>query len=805
MKKILMICLLTITSFSIVYGQRSFTTYYDVMDMQMASPGAFKSGLYGFDNPAMLNYNNSNFDLSLLLSDQGGKILDFNRFGFFYGSQNSGFGILNNDFGNNGYTDYRTSIGFGDKIFGLGLTYGWTNTKGNVKRSNNMMAVGALYRPSSYFSLAGNYSFALDNRDAETVVELGFRPLGNEIITVYADASQLNEQKIDDMNWSLGAIIEPLPGIRINARRFMKSEMMTLGVNVSFGNSDLSAINVMNSDNNTMSSTYGFRVGGKDRTILEDVISAKHYAILDLNANIKYVKNVFFDNSLTFLKILDALDEAAKDKSIKGIIVNATEFTASKVMMWEIRNKLEEIKKSGKRVVIFIERANIDLYHFASVADYIVLDPLGYVGLEGYSLGRSFYKNLLAKADIGYEEFRYFKYKSAAENYSRDKFSEGDREQRQRLVDDWYDLAKKEITESRRNLTTSFDDLVNNKIGYLAKDALDNKLVDKFDRWNNLEKFMQEYDRGVSVRNIFASEMYPEPIDDKWGDDEKRIAVIYAEGVCDLNDGIQARMLSGLLRRAYEMSSIKAIVLRVDSPGGDAMASDFISQIIKDNKGKKPLVVSQGAVAASGGYWLSMEADKIVAAPNTISGSIGVIGAWFYDKGLKDSMGITYDLVKKGKYSDIGNSFTLPFLPLGLPVRNLNEDEKSQRETQIKTLYKEFVDRVATARKMTYEKVDEIAQGRVWTGNDAKKNGLVDEIGGLYDAIKIAKGLAGIPENKQIRIEQYQSGKLFDLSAFLGGVLGINIPKVNNEFNDLMFLMNNNGIPMPATSIDYWK
>lgn len=809
MKKNVLYLTLLILSITNIYSQtgsqRSFTTYYDLVDFQMASPGAFKTGLWGFDNPAMLNYNNSNFDLAFLVNDMGQKLFDFNKYGFFYSSKQSGFGIMTVNIGDNSYTDYRTSLGFGSKVFGLGLTYGWTNTSGNIRRSNNMMAVGALYRPISYLSIAGNYSFALDNRDAETVVELGIRPLGNELITLYADASQLNEQNIKDINWSAGIILEPVPGVRINARRFMKTEGITLGVNLSFGNSDLSNINLLNSDNSLISSTYGIRFGGKDRTVLEDVIARQEYKILDLSSNIKYIKNVFFDNSQTLLKILDALDEASNNKNVKGIVVNATQLSASRTMLWEIREKLKEIKSKGKKVIVFIDRANIDIYHFASVGDEVVIDPLGFVSIEGYSLGRSFYKKLLDKSDIGYEEFRYFKYKSAAENFSREEFSEGDREQRQRLVDDWYELAKNEILESRKGVTDNFDNLVNDQMGFMPEEAQQKKLVDKFDRWNNLQKFMREYDNTAGLKNIFADDMYPEPIDNKWGEDEKSIAVIYAEGACDLNTGIRARMLSDVLRMAYEKSSIKAIVLRVDSPGGDAMASDYISKLIQENKGKKPLIVSQGSVAASGGYWLSMEADKIVAAPNTITGSIGVIGAWIYDKGLKDSLGITYDYVKKGKYADLGNSFTLPFIPIGLPVRNLNKDEIEQREKMIKTLYKDFVSRVAKARKMDYEKVDEIAQGRIWTGNDALKIGLVDNLGTLIDAINLAKEAAGIPKNKKVNIKEYPTGQFFDFSALFGSIFGFNIPKAKTEFDDLKFLIENNGIPMPILSIDYWK
>lgn len=805
MKKILVATVIFLMTLNISLSQKSFTTYYELMDLQISAPGAYKSGLYGFDNPAMLNYNHSDFDLAFLVNDRGDNIWNFDRTGLFYGSGNFGFGVVNNKFGDYGYTDYRTSIGFGDRIFGMGITYGWTSTSGNIQRSSNMMAVGGLYRPNSYVSLAGNYSFALDNRDAEIVAELGVRPFGNEKLTLFADASQLNEQDFKDIDWSAGFVFEPLPGIRLNARRFMKSEISTFSVNISSGHSDLTAIGISDKDYKFTSNTFGIRIGGLDRTMVDDVLMSRYYGVLNLNSEIKLVKNVFFDESMTLLSILDALDRASYEKAMKGVIVNATQFSASRSVMWEIRSKLEDLKKSGKTIVVFIDRANIDLYHFASVADYLVLDPMGMIMLEGYAMGRSYYKRLLEKADIGYEEFRYYKYKSAAENFSREDFSEGEREQKQKIVDDWYDLAKTEITKSRRNLADNYENLVNNQMGFLAADAMENKLVDKFDRWNNLEKFMKEYDRTVGLRNIFNINRYPEPFDDKWGDDEKKIAVIYAEGVCDLNSGINARSLADILRANYENSSVSAIVLRVESPGGDALASDYISKIISEFKGKKPLIVSQGQLAASGGYWLSMEADKIVSAPNTLTGSIGVIGAWFYDKGLKDSMGISYDFVKKGKYADVGASYTLPFIPIGLPVRNLTEDEISQREKQIRALYKEFVTKVAKSRNMTFEKVDELAQGRVWTGSDAQKNGLVDEIGSLYTAIQIAKLKAGIPADKKVKFVEYPAGKYFDLSMLLGGIINVNIPKITNEFDDIKFLMNNNGSPMPVLSIDYWK
>ncbi|MBX3044046.1 MAG: signal peptide peptidase SppA [Candidatus Kapabacteria bacterium] len=803
MKNIYIAVTILFCTFLNSYSQSSFTTYYELMDLQAGSPGAFKSGLYGFDNPALLNYNHSDFDLLLLANDRGGELFDFNRTAAFYSSRGFGFGILNNKFGDQGYTDYRISSGFGDRIFSMGFTYGWTSTRGGIDRSSNMMAVGGLYRPNAYLSIGGNYSFALDNSDDELVGEVGIRPFGNELITLFADASRLKGQDFEDVNWSAGVIVEPLAGIRINARHFAAMEMTTVGVNISSGLNGLLGINVMDKGGKSLSNTYGIRVGGMDRTMIEDVLLSKYYATLDLSSGVKYVKNMWFDNSQTLLNILTAIDKAGNDKSAMGIVINATQFSASRSIMWEIRNKLDEAKSKGKKIIIFIERANIDQYHFASVADEIVLDPQGGVTLEGFAMGRSFYKNLLEKADIGYEELRFYKYKSAAESYSRENFSAGDREQRQRIVDEWYELVKNDVSNSRKSISGNFDNLVNDELGYLAKDALDKKLVDKLDRWNNIKKFMKNYDRNTGVRSIYNIDKYPMPFDDKWGDSEKRIAVIYAEGVCALNSGINARLLSEILRKNYESSSVSAIVLRIDSPGGDAMASDYISSVIAEYKGKKPLIVSQGQVAASGGYWLSMEADKIFAAPNTITGSIGVISSWFYDKGLKDSLGITYDIVKKGKYADLGASYQLPFIPIGLPLRNFTEDERNQREKQIRALYNEFVTKVAESRKMTYEKVDELGEGRVWTGTDAIKNGLIDEIGTLYDAIQFAKSEAGIPKDKKVKLLEFPTGNLFDFTSFLGNIFSVNIPRIDSSFEELKFLLENNGNPMPVMSIDY--
>jgi protease-4 len=367
---------------------------------------------------------------------------------------------------------------------------------------------------------------------------------------------------------------------------------------------------------------------------------------------------------------------------------------------------------------------------------------------------------------------------------------------------------------------------VDSKIGYFASDAIAEKLVDETGRWMDMQKKISREYRLAGVVPIGYREYLQEPIDDQWGAPKKKIAVYYLTGVCDMDDGIKAREAAETIKWILENPSYSALILRVDSPGGDAMASDYIAKVIRDRKDNtrvgyvsynrsfwsffaykkeiKPVIVTQGMVAASGGYWLSMDADEIISSPFTVTGSIGVIGAWVYDKGLQDTLGISYEMVKRGKYSDMGQSYTLPIIPIGLPLRNLTTDELDQRTIEIMALYDQFTTLVADGREMTKDNVEVVSQGRIWTGADANKIGLVDKIGGLDDAIKIAKEKAGIKEGERYSIVEFPAPKMFDLIPFISNMVGINVEKTKQEINTLDFLLQNNGKPMPMLSIDYW-
>jgi len=786
-----------------IFSQKSFQTYYQLSDFMQASPGAFRLGLNGYQNPSILNYNTFPFEMNLLVSEGTSKKLDFDRWGLFYSGGNFGFGAITNKFGDKGVTDYRLSWGFGSTKFGLGLAYGWSGGDADFFGRKSLYNIGLLLRPIPELSIAGNYMKSTVSNDAEVVAEIAVRPIGTYPLAVFADASLLNDQSIEDVNWSAGLSWEIVDGIRVNGRYF-KNESMSLGIDLSFGRTGISSISQFNKGGEYAYNTYGIRLTGKDRTIFDEIIKPKFYARLNLTGSPSYVKYQLFDNSVTLFDILNTIDLAKNNPYIHGLVVNTAEFTANRAILWEIREKLLDFKSTGKKLIVFLERANMDIYALATVADEIIMEEIGSIELAGYSMGRSYYKKMFDNIGLGFQELRYFKYKSAVESYSRENFSEGDKEQRQRMIDEWYDITTSMISSARKISKNQLDEMINKMPFYSGKEALDNKLVDKLARITDLDSIAKSTDKTIQAI-VPASFLFEEPlpIDDQWAYEKDEIAIIYAIGACDLNTGISARKLVGDLQRAYNNPRVKAIVLRVDSPGGDGLASDYIAKVVRDNKNKKPLIVSQGFVAASGGYWLSMDADVIVSTPVTITGSIGVISGYLYDKGLKDSIGITYDIVKRGKFSDLGSSYTFPIIPIGFPVRPMTDEEVQINKDYILKFYEEFVQKVANGRKMDVSKVKEVAQGRIWSGRDAKNLGLVDQLGGLYDAINIAREKAGIPKNKQIKYKEYPKGGLFDFSIFTPKLLGINIEKPKSEIEKLKFLFENNGKAMPIIPIDW--
>jgi protease-4 len=800
MKDLVISLLLVIIFCPLLIAQQKSPSYYEVNNFSLTPAGALKYGLYGYDNPAILTYLHQP-DFYFTWNDMSGDFNDFNNWGLFAAIPNFGFSVVSFGDRYNSATDYNFSAALGGPSFSFGAGYSWTSGESEVFNRSNQITIGSLVRLNRFFSF-GLTAFLPDKGEKEGVIDLSLRPLGNQFITLFGDYIFTNDEVRKKTYWSAGAVVEPLDGIRIIGRYF-EGKSFNIGTQISFGNLGLNYQSHFGSNEKHAYNTYGIRIGAYDRSVFPEMLGRDKYIEMNLYGGIKYQNYRLFDDSNTLIDILNQIDAAKKDNTVRGIAINLSGISANREMMWEIREKLQEVKNLGKKIVLYADRLNMDSYHLASIADKIILDPVGNITLEGYVHGRTFYKGALEKLGIGFTELRYFKYKSAAESFARDKMSEADREQRQRLVDEFYRIAKTDICYSRNFTSEKFEQLVNDFALFSAVEALEQGLVDTLGRWDTVTDIIKVLNNNEAILVSAASlEEFNLPRDDHWGS-KPVIAVIYAIGGTQLDEGIKARSLVKHVDAAVKNSNVKAIVMRVDSPGGDGLASDLIAEALKKAKGKKPVIVSQGYVAASGGYWLSMYADTIVAAPNTITGSIGVIGMWVYNKDLKENLGLSTDFVKVGKFSDLTFGATIPLLGLTIPDRNLNDEELSKAEINIKSIYKNFVNKVASGRNKSFDQIDEIGQGRVWSGADGLKNGLVDILGGLDDAIRIAVERAGL-KNKKYEIVEMPGRPLINFNQFIPSFVPGFIKLDNDPFlKDLNLRIMNNGLPMPVLPMDF--
>jgi protease IV len=782
-----------------VTAQSTITPYHERNDFLFTSPGAMKFGLYGYDNPALLSYVRQP-DLVFTWNDANDST---NRWGMFFGIPNAGFGMIREKIGGIAVADYHLSFAAGDRTLSTGISYGWTVANDPALDKSSLLTLGTLFRPLPFISAGATYTSALNTKGYEFAGDIAARPLGSELVTIFADYILHRTPQLDQNMWSAGFAVEALPGIRLTARYF-NTEAYTLGVQLSLGRLGVESQAHYDINQKHTYNSYGIRLGAYDRNIFDGtLLTKKVFVEINRPMHVDYQRYILFDNTQTLTGLLDALDAARNDAAVAGIALNTSGMEADAEKLWELREKLKDLKSSGKKVFVFVDRADINLYHFASVADKIVMDPLGMMMLNGFVAGRTFLKGTLEKIGLGFDEWRFFKYKSANESLSRDNMSDADREQRQKLVDDWYKIAKDEICESRHLTPGQFDTLANEHVLFLAQQAKEKGLIDSIGRWEAVQDLVkQETGSDASFVSSGSLKKFNLPYDNYWSE-PPQIAVIYALGVCDMDQGIAARRLVKNVEAAADNSNVKAIVLRIDSPGGDAMASDYIAEAMKKAKGKKPIIVSQGFVAASGGYWLSMYADTIVAAPGTITGSIGVIGGWMYNKELKEKLGMSTDFVKAGAHADLGFGMTLPLVGVRIPDRNLTSEERAVAESTIKTMYKEFVEKVSLGRKKQVNDIEPIAQGRIWSGLDGKQNGLVDILGGLEMALNIAKERAHISKDQDVTIIEMPKKGMLDFSMFMPKLFGIETNSASDPTIELLkFRLQHNGEPLPMLPLE---
>ena len=481
----------------------------------------------------------------------------------------------------------------------------------------------------------------------------------------------------------------------------------------------------------------------------ETVVKKNSVMMLDLNGtlvertqeSLEGILSMFTgDNSNVYGldDILASIKKAKENENIKGIYIQASALGSPYASLQAIRNALTDFKESGKFIVAYSDGYTQGLYYLSSVTDKVILNPKGMIEWRGIASAPIFYKDLLQKVGIEMQIFKVGTYKSAVEPFIATEMSPANREQVTEFIGSIWGQVVSGVSASRNISPDSLNAYADRMLMfYPAEESVKCGLADTLIYKNNVRDYLKQLanvDKDDRLLILGLDDMINVKKNvpkDKSGD---IVAVYYASGeITDQSgsaaseDGIVGNKVIRDLRKLKDDKDVKAVVLRVNSPGGSAFASEQIWHAVKELKAEKPVIVSMGDYAASGGYYISCVADTIIAEPTTLTGSIGIFGMVPNVKELADKVGITYDVVKTNKFADFGNL-----------MRPFNNDERTLMQMMITEGYDTFLTRCAEGRHMTKEAIGKIAEGRVWTGETAKKLGLVDELGGIDKALDIA-------------------------------------------------------------------
>ncbi|MCX7837698.1 MAG: signal peptide peptidase SppA [candidate division WOR-3 bacterium] len=644
-------------------------------------------------------------------------------------------------------------------LFGIGLPVSKNLFLGYrykfIEKFNDTNHLASLtFRPTNFLSFSLNYDF-----DKNFNFGIGLRPI-SEKINFYFDYYK-NSQYI------LGSEIEIFNGFLLKGE-IRKEKNINLNFGLSFS-----------LPNFKISSKYG-----KKNKEIELFLSKERYPTIFKKSK-KLIEIVFsgnydedyYEQSLFFKKrepkfylLIKNLEEILRREDVYGVFIRLKNYYLSPTQYEELREIFLEMKNKGKKIIFYADYyKSLIEYQFVSLADYLILNKGGEVVIPGILLKRYYIKRLLEKLGAEVEDLAIGKYKSARELFTREKMSEEDKEQLNEILDIIYSKVKENIKEARIK-ERDLDSLIN-YYGYfneeLAKefDFIDTVLYPK-----EIDEFLKKYTKVKKVK--MERYLKEKEIERSWLKKKKRIALVIAEGtIVDGKSGYDPTPLIGgkyigsetmedIFKRLEKDKSIKAVIFRINSGGGSASASEIIANAVKKCNEKKPVIVSMGNVAASGGYYIASLSKKILANYSTITGSIGIFSIKFVAKNLyEDKLGITFDYLKRGEMADAQTEF-----------RHYTEREREIFMKQLEWWYDKFISRVSEGRNLNKKYVDSIGQGRVWIGYKAKELGLVDEIGSLRKAIEIAKEEAKIKKDEEVEIVLYPKEERRFLFSF---------PKVN--------------------------
>ena len=445
--------------------------------------------------------------------------------------------------------------------------------------------------------------------------------------------------------------------------------------------------------------------------------------------------------------ILLAIDKAAKNENVKGLYLDIADFSAAPASMKEIRNALKAFKETGKFMAAYADNYTNGTYYLASVSDQVAMNPQGMLGLTGLTMNTVFFKDALDKLGVEMQVFKVGTFKSAVEPYINTKMSDANRLQMTQMSGSiWTDMLS-DIGTSRKLDVSVLNRFADEGLFFAESEkAYELGLVDTLVYKSSVDTLLKVL-AGDDYKSVSLKAMKNATADEDYS--SNKIAIVYAVGAIDggNDEDMESDKIAETLLDMANDDAIKAVVLRVNSPGGSAYGSEQIWHAASLVKAKKPLIVSMGDYAASGGYYISCVADTIVAQPTTITGSIGIFGLLPNFKGLTEKIGVAFDGVKTNEFADFG-----------MVMRPVTVSERALFQNYVNRGYELFVKRCADGRGMSAEAIKAIAEGRVWTGVDAQKNGLVDVLGGLDTAVKIAVEKAGL---KDYNLKEYPAKKNF--------------------------------------------
>ena len=667
---------------------------------------------------------------------------------------------------NTGDTAQRfLTVGVGGEVVG-GLSAGFAGRLPAGEWARTEAIAGILWRPHSAVSLAGVYQAdAHDNWSLHPGV--GLRPLAirqgsdqyGHRLTVHADASYSDAGAVGDWYGITQVAVEAevLPGLALSGSyNHEGSWSIGLGFAAGFSRSDTSVL--FNSDRELQTGMVaaGFSTSQYQLPPAQKSSRLIEYSGLQLIGELPAYQRIggfaFSDGSRPFAEFVDEIDLLAMDPSVAGILFTNPVFSGNLAQISEIALALRRFRAAGKTVVFSMEQADNMTYLAAAWgADEIYLRPIGSLYIEGFSSTQLYFRDLLERFGIQAVGFESHPAKSANHPFTRSGMSDESRENMERLVSDVFDVYMGMIAEGRGDkLTQDPYELWDRAPYLLAADAEQAGLIDGRLYHYQVEKLLREQYPGVR----FESPVHANIRDPRWKQPRlPRIALLYAVGPILSGEGmlgssIGSETLARQIRNAREDDSIDAILLRVSSGGGSALASDVIArEVYRTTRGDnpKPLVVSMGDVAASGGYYISAYADSIFAYPSTITGSIGVTMASFFLHDLLEEWDINVESIAT---SDSGYFLN--------PLQPLDEQHANQATAYVDSVYQRFIEVVADGRDMSAEAVDQVAMGQVWTGESALERGLVDQLGGLRSAIEYALQLAGVDGPADVHVPQVE-------------------------------------------------